>query len=109
MLDHTMIMYGSGMNSGEGGDHSPDNLPLLVAGGHALGLKHGQHIAHNPEQHPPLSNVLGDARSGDGTGSREFPGLDGDAERIDVVVTSIPVGSACRAGFRAMNWTVVRS
>lgn len=58
MLDHTMIMYGSGMNSGEGGDHSPDNLPLLVAGGQAWGLRHGQHIAHDPAAHPPLSNVL---------------------------------------------------
>ena len=58
MLDHTMIMYGSGMNSGEKGDHSPKNLPLLVAGGAAWGLKHGQHLAHDPDKHPPLSNVL---------------------------------------------------
>ena len=53
-----MVMYGSGMNSGLGGEHSPDNLPLLVAGGRAWGLKHGQHIAHEPDAHPPLSNVL---------------------------------------------------
>jgi Protein of unknown function (DUF1552). len=59
MLDRTMILYGSGMNSGTAtGDHSPKNLPLLVAGGRALGLKHGQHLAFNPEKHPPLSNVL---------------------------------------------------
>ncbi len=59
MLDHTMIMFGSGMNSGANtGDHSPKNLPLLIAGGKKLGLKHGQHIAHNPDKHPPLSNVL---------------------------------------------------
>jgi Protein of unknown function (DUF1552) len=58
MLDHTMVVYGSGMNSGERGDHSPKNLPLLVAGGRAWGLKHGQHLAHDPGQHPPLSNVL---------------------------------------------------
>ncbi len=58
MLDHTMVVYGSGMNSGERGDHSPKNLPLLVAGGQAWGLKHGQHLAHDPEKHPPLSNVL---------------------------------------------------
>lgn len=58
MLDHTMVVYGSGMNSGERGDHSPKNLPLIVAGGSAWGLKHGQHIAHDPEKHPPLSNVL---------------------------------------------------
>jgi hypothetical protein len=58
MLDHTMVVYGSGMNSGPRGEHSPKNLPLLVAGGAAYGLKHGQHIAHNPDKHPPLSNVL---------------------------------------------------
>jgi hypothetical protein len=58
MLDHTMVVYGSGMNSGERGDHSPKNLPLIVAGGGAWGLKHGQHLAHNPDKHPPLSNVL---------------------------------------------------
>lgn len=58
MLDRTMILFGSGMNSGKGGEHSPKNLPTLLAGGHKLGLKHGQHIAHNPDKHPPLSNVL---------------------------------------------------
>ncbi len=58
MLDHTMIMFGSGMNSGEKGDHSPKNLPLLVAGGAAWGLKHGKHLAHNPDNHPPMANVL---------------------------------------------------
>ncbi len=57
MLDHTMIVYGSGMNSGERGDHSPKNLPLLVAGGHAWGLKHGQHLRHNIDNHPPLNNA----------------------------------------------------
>ena len=58
MLDHTMVVYGSGMNSGERGDHSPKNLPLMMAGGSAWGLKHGSHLAHDPVKHPPLSNVL---------------------------------------------------
>ncbi len=58
MLDHTMVIYGSGMNSGEKGDHSPKNLPLVVAGGSAWGMKHHQHLGHNPDKHPPLSNVL---------------------------------------------------
>ena len=57
MLDRTMILFGSGMNSGEGGGHSPKNLPLLIAGGHKLGLKHGQHLAHDVKDHPPLANV----------------------------------------------------
>ncbi len=58
MLDHTIIVFGSGMNSGETGDHSPKNLPLLVAGGSAFGLRHGQHLAFPENDHPPLSNVL---------------------------------------------------
>lgn len=58
MLDHTTIVYGSGMNNGERGGHSQKNLPLLVAGGAAWGMKHGQHLAHDPEKHPPLCNVL---------------------------------------------------
>lgn len=57
MLDNTMILFGSGMNSGEGGDHSPKNLPLLIAGGSKLGLLHGQHLAYNVDQHPPFANV----------------------------------------------------
>ncbi len=58
MLEHTTIMYGSGMNSGEGGEHSPKNLPLLIAGGIRYGWKHGQHIAHQESNHPPMSNLL---------------------------------------------------
>ncbi|MBL8820554.1 MAG: DUF1552 domain-containing protein [Planctomyces sp.] len=57
MLDHTMVVFGSGMNSGRGGDHSPDNLPLLVAGGRSFGLKHGHHLAFTEENHPPLNNL----------------------------------------------------
>lgn len=58
MLDRTMVLYGSGMNSGKGGEHSPKNLPLLVAGGHKLGLSHGRHLAFDVDKHPPLANVL---------------------------------------------------
>lgn len=58
MLDRTMVLYGSGMNSGKGGEHSPKNLPLLVAGGQKLGLTHGRHLAFDVEKHPPMSNVL---------------------------------------------------
>jgi hypothetical protein len=58
MLDHTLILYGSGMNSGRGGEHSPKNLPLLVAGGERLGLRHGQHLAFTSDAPPPMSNLL---------------------------------------------------
>ena len=39
MLDHTVVLFGSGM--GYGGTHSNRNLPILVAGG---GLKHCGHV-----------------------------------------------------------------
>lgn len=58
MLDQTVVVFGSGMNSGEGGEHSPKNLPLLVAGGKGLGLKHGRHVRFDKDNHPPLSNLL---------------------------------------------------
>ena len=58
MLDSTIVLYGSGMNSGTRGEHSPKNLPTIVAGGSRLGLKHGQHLAFNPDKHPPLTNLL---------------------------------------------------
>ena len=58
MLESTMILFGSGMNSGKGGAHSPKNLPTLIAGGQNLGLKQGQHLAFDENDHPPLSNLL---------------------------------------------------
>lgn len=58
MLDNTVVLFGSGMNSGKGGEHSPKNLPLLLAGGQKLGLRQGQHLAFDPDKNPPLSNVL---------------------------------------------------
>ncbi len=58
MLDSTIVLYGSGMNSGEGGEHSPKDLPLIVAGGKGLGLQHAGHLAFDKEDHPPMSNVL---------------------------------------------------
>jgi hypothetical protein len=58
MLDNTVVLYGSGMNSGKGGEHSPKNLPLLVAGGRRLGLRQGRHLAFDEDDHPPLANLL---------------------------------------------------
>lgn len=42
LLDHSVYMYGSGMGNSSLHDH--ENLPMLVAGGAALGLKGGRHI-----------------------------------------------------------------
>jgi len=58
MLDRTVVLYGSGMNSGKGGEHSPKNLPLLVAGGHKLGMRLGHHLAFAEDANPPMANLL---------------------------------------------------
>jgi hypothetical protein len=57
MLHRTMVLYGSGMNSGEGGGHSPKNIPTLMLGGRALGLKLGQHLPFG-EGRVPMSNLF---------------------------------------------------
>jgi len=45
LLDSTMALLGSGMCYGHG--HGNANLPLVLAGGSAMGLKHGSHIDFN--------------------------------------------------------------
>ncbi len=54
MLDHTVVLFGSGM--GYGGTHSCKNLPILVAGG---GLKHLGHVdASSNGKNMPLCNLF---------------------------------------------------
>lgn len=45
LLDTTVALYGSGMAYGH--SHGNANLPIVVAGGRKLGLKHGKHIDLN--------------------------------------------------------------
>jgi hypothetical protein len=45
LLDSTQVLWGSGMAYGH--SHGNANLPTLLAGGRALGLKHGQHVDFN--------------------------------------------------------------
>src|SRR5260370_11911837 len=56
LLDHTVYIYGSGMGNPSLHDH--ENLPLLLAGGAASGLKRGRHIKLDkgtPLPHLPLT------------------------------------------------------
>ncbi|MBM3796859.1 MAG: DUF1552 domain-containing protein, partial [Acidobacteria bacterium] len=53
LLDHTVYLYGSGMGNPSLHDH--ENLPILVAGGAATGLKGGRHIRY--EKGTNLSNL----------------------------------------------------
>ena len=45
LLDTTMALFGSGMAFGH--SHGNANLPLVLAGGSKLGLKHGRHVDFN--------------------------------------------------------------
>ena len=53
LLDHSMIVYGSGIS--DGNSHSHDNLPILVAGRGNGTLNSGQHVRLPSET--PLTNL----------------------------------------------------
>jgi hypothetical protein len=50
LLDSTIALYGSGMAFGH--SHGNANLPLILAGGGALGIKHGRHLDYNAPSKP---------------------------------------------------------
>lgn len=53
LLDNTLCLYGSGMGNPNKHDHT--NLPTIVAGGSAVGMKGGRHIRY--QKVTPLANV----------------------------------------------------
>src|SRR3989442_2016721 len=53
LLDHSVYLYGSGMGNPNVHDHA--NLPIIVAGGAAGGMKGGRHIRFNKPT--PLANL----------------------------------------------------
>jgi hypothetical protein len=53
LLDHSMIMYGSGLADGNRHDHH--NLPILIAGGACGTIRPGRHIRYPKET--PLANL----------------------------------------------------
>src|SRR5207245_7252402 len=53
LLDHSLYLYGSGMGNPNVHDHT--NLPILVAGGAAAGMKGGRHIKYDKPR--PLANL----------------------------------------------------
>jgi hypothetical protein len=53
LLDHSLFLYGSGMGNPNVHDHT--NLPILVAGGAAGGMKGGRHLRFSKPT--PLANL----------------------------------------------------
>jgi len=54
LLDNVTILYGSGISNSS--RHSGDNLPLLLAGGGAGGLRGGRHLVYRDK--PTIANLL---------------------------------------------------
>jgi hypothetical protein len=52
LLDHVMIVYGSGISDGD--RHNHDDLPILLAGHGGGTIKTGRHIRYDPQ---PLNNL----------------------------------------------------
>ena len=53
LLDRTAVLYGS--NLGNASSHDWRNLPLVLAGG---GFSHGKHLAFDPKNNLPFSNLF---------------------------------------------------
>jgi hypothetical protein len=53
LLDHTLLLYGSGMGNPNVHDHT--NLPIIVAGGAQAGVKGNRHLRY--EKTVPLANL----------------------------------------------------
>jgi len=54
LLDHSLVLYGSGMS--DGNSHNHTDLPVVLAGGASGRLKGGRHI-QNPKD-TPMANLL---------------------------------------------------
>jgi len=54
LLDHMMILYGSGISNSQ--RHAPENLPILLLGGGSGALKGGRHIVY--KEKPSMANLL---------------------------------------------------
>jgi hypothetical protein len=54
LLDHSMVLYGSGLS--DGNQHNHTDLPIVVAGGASGRLKGGRHIT-NPKE-TAMANLL---------------------------------------------------
>jgi hypothetical protein len=77
LLDHSMILYGSGL--GDGNLHMPLNLPIILAGSGGGQIKGGRHLRY--PQKTPLANLfltlldrvgVPTETFGDGTGQLDY-------------------------------------
>lgn len=80
LLDHSMIVYGSGISDGNRHEHG--NLPLILAGGGNGTLKPGRHIRYAPET--PMANLFVSMLDRMGVEADRFGDSSGKLERLSL-------------------------
>ncbi len=68
VLDHSMILYGSGLR--DGNSHNPHNLPIVLGGRAGGRIRAGQHLSFSKDT--PLANLYAAMLSAFGTGQNSF-------------------------------------
>jgi hypothetical protein len=84
LLDHSLFLYGSGIGNPNLHDHT--NLPIIVAGGAAGGMKGGRHLKY--DQPRPLANLHLTLLDKVGVHLDKFADSDG---KIDELFEPLPV------------------
>ena len=79
LLDNTSVFFSS--NLGNASNHSTKNLPIILAGG---GFKHGSHLAFDPINAPPLSNLYVSMLKKTGISVERFGSSNGTLKGLDV-------------------------
>ncbi|MEO6754722.1 MAG: hypothetical protein ABIZ04_21610, partial [Opitutus sp.] len=79
LLDRTMVVYGSNMNSAN--THATTNLPIIFAGG---GFRHGQHMVFNAEHNYPLPNLFVSILQRQGIETDKFASATGTMRGLEV-------------------------
>lgn len=80
LLDHTMVLFGSGLGSANA--HSSTNLPLLLAGG---GFRHPGHLEFDEHRNEPLCNLFVTMLQQLGIETDSFSTSTGTLRGLDVV------------------------
>lgn len=84
LLDNSMVLFGAGMR--DGNEHSPYNLPIILAGRAAGSLKPGRHLVYQPKTqlcdlYRSMLSRVGVPIHAFGDSGCELPGLEDTAYR----------------------------
>jgi hypothetical protein len=80
LLDHSMIVYGSGISDGNRHDHG--NLPIILAGGANGSIKPGRHIRYAPET--PMADLFVAMLDRMGVQPEKFGDSKGKLDRLSI-------------------------